>query len=458
MKKGFSCFMSAVVALAGAAVFNTEIFAASPSVSVGTQIVRSGETVSVGVDIAGNPGIYSICIYLDYDSSKLSLEDYDIGEMTNLTSIGLEKEPYTPPNYFLFESESTEQGITDDGQILNLTFKAAQNVSGTVPIDIEVDDINTINMDGQAVAFESNDGAITINASSTPSTPVPTTIPGGSYVPPAPPATSTENPIIITEPTVVDLSASQIAAGISSAQALNVVCGGATVSIPTSVVSSWGTKGDAEVSLVYENGIISLNTTSDGQSVGKTNDPLEFKLDVSSFTEEQKKNLSAVTYDSNNNVAGTLGGELSTDGKTFTFYAYNNTAKYGLQQNPNLIKMSLTMDNKSISVNQKQLTNDVAPYIDPEFNRTMVPLRVITENLGGTITWTNDPETKKTNTVTYTLDGKSITIYIDKELPNGLGTSVIKDGRTFVPARYILDQLGANIVWNNSDRSVRIYK
>jgi len=39
-----------------------------------------------------------------------------------------------------------------------------------------------------------------------------------------------------------------------------------------------------------------------------------------------------------------------------------------------------------------------------------------------------------------------------------MGTSEIMDNRTFVPIRYIAQELGANVVWDDKDRTVSIYK
>jgi hypothetical protein len=82
----------------------------------------------------------------------------------------------------------------------------------------------------------------------------------------------------------------------------------------------------------------------------------------------------------------------------------------------------------------------------------MVPLRFINDVMGAETGW--DEETR---TVTITpADGAEITIVIGQELPGGLGTADIVAGRTFVPVRYVANELGAVTDWDNATRTVTI--
>lgn len=75
----------------------------------------------------------------------------------------------------------------------------------------------------------------------------------------------------------------------------------------------------------------------------------------------------------------------------------------------------------------------------------MVPIRIVTETLGGEVSW-NDA----TKTVTLKIDGKEITMTIDKVLEAyGVAPQIMND-RTYVPIRFVVDEIGAEVNWNGS--------
>ncbi len=102
--------------------------------------------------------------------------------------------------------------------------------------------------------------------------------------------------------------------------------------------------------------------------------------------------------------------------------------------------------------------NDVAPII--RNNRTMLPARFVAENLGAKVKWDND-ERK----VTITKDGTEIIIAIDSQtaLVNGAAIvldspAFIENNRTYTPIRFIVEKLGARVEWNGNDKIVTITK
>ena len=97
------------------------------------------------------------------------------------------------------------------------------------------------------------------------------------------------------------------------------------------------------------------------------------------------------------------------------------------------------------------MVSEVAPFIDAAYNRTMVPLRLISEALGATVTWTEE-----TRTVTITQNGVVIPLQLDTPLPDGMGVPTLLDGRTFVPAAYVGQMLGATITWDAETQAVYI--
>lgn len=145
-----------------------------------------------------------------------------------------------------------------------------------------------------------------------------------------------------------------------------------------------------------------------------------------------------------------MGGEFSADGKSFTFYS-TNTGVHGFIVSNSLTKIKLTIGDKNYAVNGKSQANDVAPIIVN--GRTMLSLCAIAEALGAVVGW--DATTK---TVSVTANGKTVEVVIGQPLLNGMGTPEIIADRTFVPVRYIAEQLGANVVWDEVSKTVAIYK
>jgi len=95
--------------------------------------------------------------------------------------------------------------------------------------------------------------------------------------------------------------------------------------------------------------------------------------------------------------------------------------------------------------------SDATPFITDD--RTMVPLRIIAEALGADVGW-NAP----TRTVSIVQGGRNLNLIIDIPLPDGMGTPVIVNGRTFVPVRYVSEMLGASVRWDGTNRAVYVYQ
>ena len=92
---------------------------------------------------------------------------------------------------------------------------------------------------------------------------------------------------------------------------------------------------------------------------------------------------------------------------------------------------------------------DAAPVIRND--RTLGPIRIITEALGGKVDWNG-----ATKEVTLSINDKEIKMTIGKTLEKYGVAPVIIDGRTFVPVRFVADELGANVVWDDATKIVTI--
>lgn len=107
------------------------------------------------------------------------------------------------------------------------------------------------------------------------------------------------------------------------------------------------------------------------------------------------------------------------------------------------------------------IKSDVAPYISED--RTMVPLRVISENLGKVVTWNNNDKKvnikdEKGNEFSLVINEKFMeNVSSDSNLKIKLDApAVIKDNRTFVPIRAIAEAFGEKVQWDNDKRVVVI--
>ena len=111
----------------------------------------------------------------------------------------------------------------------------------------------------------------------------------------------------------------------------------------------------------------------------------------------------------------------------------------------------MQVGSKTMFVNGKAYEKDAAPVIMND--RTLVPIRFVTESLGGTVAW--NAETKE---VTLVIDGKEIKMTIGKTIEKYGVAPVIINGRTFVPVRFVADELGATTAWNAETKTVTITK
>ena len=149
------------------------------------------------------------------------------------------------------------------------------------------------------------------------------------------------------------------------------------------------------------------------------------------------------------------------DGKyTFTMPASKVEVKAAFKQNASKpgkpaeeMKTVVVMQvgSKTMFVNGKAYEKDAAPVIMND--RTLVPIRFVTESLGGTVAW--NAETKE---VTLVIDGKEIKMTIGKTIEKYGVAPVILNDRTYVPVRFVADELGATTTWDAVSKMVTVTK
>lgn len=111
-----------------------------------------------------------------------------------------------------------------------------------------------------------------------------------------------------------------------------------------------------------------------------------------------------------------------------------------------------------VEVNGKKLFFDQPATLIND--RTLVPMRVIFEELGATVSWDN-----ATETVTAVKDGKTIKLKIGSNIMTINGetktldvAAAIKNDRTMVPVRAVSESLGAKVDWDGANSRVIINK
>lgn len=150
-----------------------------------------------------------------------------------------------------------------------------------------------------------------------------------------------------------------------------------------------------------------------------------------------------------------------------SFYQTNDD--FEADKNANIEKYVLKVDDNNIQVFKGEesyvKTLDTAPFIDPASSSTLIPLRGLLEEMGATVEWEDS-----TQTVTLLTENGKIVMQIRNNLvytehptygPVRYTLRVapeIKDSRTFIPLRFVSEQLGYDVAWDGEARTITITK
>lgn len=145
---------------------------------------------------------------------------------------------------------------------------------------------------------------------------------------------------------------------------------------------------------------------------------------------------------------------------------------YEIKVNTSSDRSTATSNSYRVVAEKKAITlkiDDITAYVDgrPVFldapakilnGRTMVPVRFIAETLEAQVNWNDN-----TKEVDINLDGKNIRLRINSGIATvdqkrvSLDTApVILDGRTMVPIRFIAENLGAEVSWDDKTQTVTL--
>lgn len=162
--------------------------------------------------------------------------------------------------------------------------------------------------------------------------------------------------------------------------------------------------------------------------------------DMTASVDPNTFNINIQDYGRNPKIIAKLGD------KTSTLSLYDENTK--------LIKMKINDVNYSINGESKKM--DAKPFIKND--RTLVPLRFIVEAIGGEVNWDNDNRlvtvNSKGKTIELPIDSK--TIKIDGQDVSIDQAAIIKGDRTFVPIRFIAENLDMVVNYINDTREIEI--
>jgi len=197
----------------------------------------------------------------------------------------------------------------------------------------------------------------------------------------------------------------------------------------------------------------SFTALADGEEI-ETATPTTISVDLSALnlTPEQLIRLTGFVI----NEDGTyelLPALFTENGHTLSFeFAETGTIGIMVYTMPTTF-MRLTIGSLEYTLNGVTLLSDVAPHIAN--NRTLVPVRIVTQALGGYPRWDG------ANRVAYLyFDDGDLTLRLPmgQELPGGLGVPVMSNNRVFVPLRYVSEMIGAGVFWDGANRVVYVFR
>ena len=176
-------------------------------------------------------------------------------------------------------------------------------------------------------------------------------------------------------------------------------------------------------------------------------------------------NNEPVTVDSDGNFKGTvslsLGDNFITVTATNSAGIYTTVSKDVMLNVLQVTVIKLVIGNSQFTVSGVSQTLDSPPII--KNGRTLLPIRAVVEALGGNVDWSSSD--KK---ATVSLGTNTIELWIGKPnaMVNGVKVPIdetnskvvpeIINGRTMIPLRFVAENLGATVDWNQNTKTVTI--
>lgn len=128
------------------------------------------------------------------------------------------------------------------------------------------------------------------------------------------------------------------------------------------------------------------------------------------------------------------------------------------------VRIQLTLDDVTALFNEVPHLLEAAPFLEQGSARTMVPLRFLAEAFGATVNW--DPASGQITIQGSEENQEALLILLEPNqntvLVNGspltldCAPRILPPGRTFVPLRFLAEQLGATVEWEQATGIITI--
>jgi hypothetical protein len=154
----------------------------------------------------------------------------------------------------------------------------------------------------------------------------------------------------------------------------------------------------------------------------------------------------------NNEVNTNIGGKFNED--NYFVLSTSLVGSIAINYVEDLVRLNIGLDTYTITDtadNVDDITMDVLPIIQE--NRTLLPVRFMAYALGASVNWNEE-----TSEVTLGLNGTNLTFAIGETVAGmDIPAQIIND-RTMVPLRFISEFFGANVEWDENIRTIEILK
>lgn len=142
-----------------------------------------------------------------------------------------------------------------------------------------------------------------------------------------------------------------------------------------------------------------------------------------------------------------------------TLLSSTGCSAQNIQEDTEDIKIILTINKPTMIVNDEERSIDNEGTIPIIVNdRTLLPVRAVVEAIGGSVDWDED-----SRTVTLTKNEETIKLTIDSEIAllnseeKNLDTApTIINNRTMLPIRFIAENFGFNVEWDEQTQEITI--
>ena len=426
--------------------------------------VNPGDQITVDVNIVDNPGVVGAEIKLDYDDTVLTFVEAELEDATGFTGT---------VNTFALNLEAdndTFENVDYVGKVATFTFAVSENAVKGEAYEITGNYVTLFDENFEDLTGEVLKATITMVAA-----------------PPTTYAVTVTNGTADAEEAVAGTTVT-ITANVPEGKEFVNWTGNVTFANANAVKTTFEMpEGAANVKANFKDKVVdatkyAVTVTSgtatpskaaEGETVtitaapapaGKTFDKwLVLKGDVN-LANSNAAETTFVMPDMDVEVAaqyktkssGGSGGGIGGGGAIIA-PSDKDTNKDDAKQDAEAQKVIvLTIGEKEAMVDNKVVVSDVAPLIKE--GRTYTPARFVAEQLGAKVTWN---EAKQLVTVTKGDIVIELTINSTVAKVNGKAVEMdaaafIRDSRTYTPARFVAEQLGAKVVWDDTTRQVTI--